>query len=101
MDWPKLHDASLAGIQLQWQEGTVAVDVIYFASGTLWKGRIRGIGLSRFNCSRTFPWGESQSINEVSLNPIERCSTLTIEMQSGDEITIHANSFCFDKGAAT
>jgi hypothetical protein len=40
-------------------------------------------------CPRVFPWGPSDSVNEVKLELVENGRHLSVEMQSGDTLEIH------------
>ncbi|MBL4687335.1 MAG: hypothetical protein JKY37_22250 [Nannocystaceae bacterium] len=97
-DYSALHDATLQMVQLRWAEGTIRVEVIHVGGGVRRGGAIVGVGVTGISCGRAFPWGESQSINDVSLG--ERAGTLVlrIEMQSGDEISVQAKRFSFEEG---
>jgi hypothetical protein len=84
---PKLHDATLETVTLAWDEGTVHLRLSTGANGT-------GIvilsanGVLGFNCPRLFPWGSSDSVNEVRLESAADSQLLSIEMQSGDLLQI-------------
>jgi len=98
MEYSELHDATLQMIQLQWAEGTVRVEVIYFKDGARRHGAILGTDVSGIGCPRAFPWGESKSINEVSTDEPDGETVLRIEMQSGDELTFKARAFALEQG---
>ena len=100
MDLPALHDATLRAIHLRWAEGTVQVDVICFRNGVRRHGRIVGRNVSSMECPRAFPWGESQTINEIEIGMTEERTNLRIEMQSGDQIVLQADGFDFEEGEA-
>ena len=93
MNWSDFHDTSLKEIRLSWKKGTIDIGVTYFEAGSLCEGTIHGEGVFHLSCPRELPWGMSESINSVSQDHDQHKSTLTIEMQSGDEISIQARSF--------
>lgn len=98
MDISTLHDATLRTIHVQWAEGILRIDVIYFSDGVRRNGTIIGRNVSGIECPRVFPWGESHSINEFAVARSDDQATLRIEMQSGDEISARAASFDFEEG---
>ena len=95
MQWPSLHDAILSTIQLRWSDGTVMLEVFYFADGVRRSGLIKATGVMQLTCPRASAWGESDAINSVSLHEYETKTTMTIEMQSGDQISVEATTFDF------
>ena len=84
-----LHDSTLTRIELFWLEGTVRVG-LKMSDGNSY---IIAKELARFDCPRAFPWGRSASVNFASLRAQTGGSTLTIEIQSGDQIIIDAREF--------
>lgn len=96
LDLSKLHDASLTYVQLLWSEAIIEVELVYFELDVRKECRLIGIGASGVDCPRKLPWGESQLINEVSFGSAKNASVVKIEMQSGDTISLFAESFSFD-----
>jgi len=84
---PKLHDAILETITLLWEEGTVHLRLSTGVNGT---GIVilSAIGVRDLICPRLFPWGPSDSINEVKLDSINDGQFLSVKMQSGDVLQI-------------
>lgn len=98
MEYSELHDATLQMIQLRWAEGTVRIDVAYFKDGARCHAAVLGRDVSGVCCPRALPWGESKSINEVSVEELVGGSVLRIEMQSGDELIFRAQVFALGTG---
>jgi hypothetical protein len=82
----KLHDNVLLGVEVQWREAVVSLSV------RAWSGQKRLIvqAFTRLVCPRANPWGPSVCIvgGRISSDPSGTGITITIEMQSGDEIVI-------------
>ncbi len=92
---PELHDSTLLGLTLYWSEGEV---VLFFQTGMTGLERLslRARGLHKLCCPRQLPWGPSISVNnirETESQSIPSLRELTMEMQSGDEIVVVAESF--------
>jgi hypothetical protein len=93
---PELHDSTLLGLTLRWPEGrgrTVLSDR-HGGPGAAVPSRTRGFTSSAV--PRQFPWGPSSSVNSVRELPsqsIPALRELIVEMQSGDEIVVVAESF--------
>ena len=78
----RLHDATLIGLNFDWKNAEVVVEVEPYAYEGNRKITIRDvIGLE---VPREQPWGPSVSINGV----VDKPDTCEIEMQSGDVIVI-------------
>tara|TARA_R100000789_G_scaffold14405_1_gene17788 strand:+ start:198 stop:530 length:333 start_codon:yes stop_codon:yes gene_type:complete len=88
--WP-LHDAVAGSLCVDWVERTCVLDLSVFFDPSqrarpavvIWRS-VRSVSLSREN-----PWGPSASVNDQR---IETDQTFVIEMQSGDEIRVVAES---------
>jgi hypothetical protein len=63
---PKLHDATLESFTLQWEEGVAHVRLSTGMNGT-GVVTLEASGVLRALCPRVFPWGPSDSVNEVKL----------------------------------
>ena len=98
MNFTAFHDATLERIILEWAEGTSRVEVVYSHDGNRRRGALLCFGTTHLSCPRSFPWGRSQSINRVSVDDHEGRVTLRVEMQSGDELVVHACGFSIDWG---
>ena len=83
-----LHDATLQQLVVNWPASSVTV---YFRTAT-GEAVMTGMGLRRLDLPRSEPWGPSVSVNQV----VQRHGCLTIEMQSGDVVTIEAETFSID-----
>lgn len=99
MEYSELHDATLELILLRWAEGTVRIEVVYSKDGVRRRGAILGANVSSASLPRAFPWGESASINGVSVDGRDGETVLRIEMQSGDELTIQASTVSWERGS--
>lgn len=91
----ELHDSTLLELTLRWAEGEV---VLSFQTGIAGRESLtlRAIGVHKLCCPRQFPWGPSVSVNSIresELPTLPALRELTVEMQSGDEIVVVAESF--------
>lgn len=84
---PKLHDATLESFTLQWEEGVAHVRLSTGMNGT-GVVTLEASGVLRALCPRVFPWGPSDSVNEVKLEQVADGRLLSIEMQSGDVLEV-------------
>jgi hypothetical protein len=84
---PKLHDATLESRTLHWGEGVVHVRLSTDMNGA---GVVilEASGVLRAVCPRVFPWGPSDSVNEVKLEQVANGRLLSLEMQSGDVLEV-------------
>ena len=90
----ELHDSTLLGLTLRWSEGEV---VLSFQTGIAGRESptLRAIGVHKLCCPRQFPWGPSVSVNSIresESKSLPALRELTVEMQSGDEIVVVAES---------
>ncbi len=89
-----LHDALLNSIEINWPARCVEIRLSAFVV----KGNDSVPHLLKFeevtntHAPHESPWGESLFINEVSVLD----GTVTIEMQTGDKLTISAGSYSFE-----
>ena len=91
----ELHDSTLLGLTLRWSEGEV---VLSFQTGIAGRESLalRACGVHKLCCPRQFPWGPSVSVNSIresESQSLPALRELTVEMQSGDEIVVVAESF--------
>jgi len=86
-----MHDWTLLSIVFDWKTGKVILSCRNLDSQLV---SIVGENVTDLHVPRVREWDPSVSINEVH-GPIDMAGTkqLTIEMQSGDVITISASSF--------
>jgi hypothetical protein len=89
---PNLHDATLVAVVVDWPAGTAAVEVEVVGGR---KHTLHASGLRRLTIPREQPWGPSVSINRADLTARSEAAgaLFQIEMQSGDQIEIDADSF--------
>jgi hypothetical protein len=91
----ELHDSTLLGLTLRWAEGEV---VLSFQTGIAGRESLalRARGVHKLCCPRQFPWRPGVSVNSIreSESPsLPALRELTVEMLSGDEIVVVAESF--------
>ena len=88
-----LHDAVLNSITINWSESKVEFSVLAFVEKDVpaVPHKLRFMGVKDVSCPHSSPWGDSNSINNVSEVPGE----YKIEMQSGDVISIKCDDFEF------
>ena len=84
---PKLHDATLETLTLHWVEGSMRIRLSTGINGT-GVVTLKAVGVRRSVCPRAFPWGPSDSVNEVKLEQVLEGRLLSVEMQSGDVLEI-------------
>ena len=94
----ELHDATFLGLTLCWQKGEA---VLSFQTGRAGQASLslRARGVHKLCCPRQQPWGPSVSINSVREQPSPSSPALRdliVEMQSGDEIVVVAESFLLE-----
>jgi hypothetical protein len=80
-----MHDWSLVSISINWQRGEVAILV---SDMTSTERQIIVEGFTEIRVPRDRPWGASISINKLSEADQDGQRRLTIQMQSGDEISV-------------
>lgn len=82
---PNLHDATLKSIAFDWPTATIRLS---FQTGIDISDVLTVVAqdVTDLRCPRVLPWGPSNSVNEVTLDPQQ--GLLAIEMQSGDVIQI-------------
>jgi hypothetical protein len=88
--WP-LHDAVLGPLTLDWQARTcrLELDVFFRRGEDARPAMVEWQGVSAVSVSRNDPWGPSDHVNG------QRCEGdrgYVIEVQSGDEIRVTADS---------
>lgn len=87
MDIPKLHDATLLDVSLQWGE-TATVTVRFHRHADRVVLRVSDVKL--LHCPHENSWGPSVSVNEVRslLGSAEGLHRIELEIQSGDTILV-------------
>ena len=81
------HDATLLSVQADWAQGTAVV--VLQTAAMEEPVKVRAVGVTELRMPRERPWGPSVSVNSMHVTS----GVITIEMQSGDTITITAQSF--------
>ena len=81
---PRFHDAVLETCTIHWEEGRVSVQL----TADIGKVVLTAEGMTDFACPHRFPWGPSDSVNEVRLSATAEGRCLEIEMQSGDVLQL-------------
>lgn len=79
-----LHDATLIGMHISWEDGTCAADIEH---GSFGRCVLTFSSVSHLTLPRKQDWGRSVSINSFS---VPHSGQYEIEMQSGDLIRIEA-----------
>ena len=81
------HDATLLSVQADWAQGSAVV--VLRVAGLEETVEVCAVGVTDLRLSREHPWGPSVSVDSMHVTG----GVITIEMQSGDTITIAAQSF--------
>jgi hypothetical protein len=88
---PNLHDATLVSIEVDWASGQARCLFEVWIDGPATLAiLVEGLRLARI--PRDHPWGRSVSVNRTSLSERDGLVELGIEMQSGDEILLRAET---------
>lgn len=87
----ELHDATLWDIRVDWPNAELAC-TFRVQIGNTRLVQLLGSQLTHLVCPKMHPWGESISVNEVSVSDVASERTLRIEMQSGDVIEARVGS---------
>lgn len=82
------HDATIVGIDVDWAAGTFVIGLRPVGAREI---EIHGVGMRDCVIPRHQPWGSSVSVNHL----LRSENTLTIEMQSGDTLTLEAKQIDF------
>jgi len=86
---PRLHDATVETLTLDWARGVLQIRLSVGINGT---GivTLEATGVHRAVCPRAFPWGPSDSVNGAKLEQApEGGLLLSFEMQSGDVLEVY------------
>jgi hypothetical protein len=84
-----LHDATLMGLHVSWEDGTCVANIEH---GTLGSCVLTFSAVSYLTLPRKQSWGHSVSINSFTM---PSRGQYEIEMQSGDVIRIEAKNSAF------
>jgi hypothetical protein len=89
-----LHDAIVKKIVYRWNAKIIEFELLAFIENgkDATQHILRFGGVSNFNFPHTSPWGESSCINEAT----GMSGEFSIEMQSGDTISISAENCSFE-----
>lgn len=89
MSWiDTLHDATLVSIAFDWRSATVRI--------ALSRGTIIIEGVMSLVTPRTNAWGPSSSILEGELETTGDLTTVTLHVQSGDDIVVIGSAARFE-----
>ena len=91
-----LHDATLLHLQVDWRNAELRCTFRVQIDSTR-TVELLGDQLTHLACSRTNPWGESVSVNEIDVYGSTQERTLKIEMQSGDLIEAKVKNISITK----
>ncbi|MEH6630939.1 MAG: hypothetical protein V7776_08940 [Halopseudomonas aestusnigri] len=91
-----MHDWTLVSITFDWKQGTLVIQFKNAITST----ELRAIGVIDLHVPRHREWGPSVSVNEANISKKDESghATVTIEMQTGDELKITASEFVLPKG---
>lgn len=84
-----LHDAVLTTITVDWAKSEASIRLKLCATPSR-ECTVVAQGLRTISCTHRKPWGDSASVNTTSFMQVGAIRRITIEMQSGDTITIDA-----------
>jgi hypothetical protein len=87
----KLHDAVLHSLQLDWQAGSIRLELHAFvnAGEPAVPVVLRAEQVTLLTCPRRNAWGPSKYVNAVRTYPLDTGGVrLQLEMQSGDVIEL-------------
>jgi len=82
------HDATFITASVEWKSGST---VMKFELCTQPEQQVRLIvrETTDFECPRKFPWGKSESVNQLTVGVAESGEQrIEVEMQSGDRIIV-------------
>ncbi|MBI1381751.1 MAG: hypothetical protein GC161_11770 [Planctomycetaceae bacterium] len=98
-----LHDATLESIHMDWEHGDVVLS-LRKGSDSWPMLQMIASGASLVVCTRQAPWGQSVSVNSVTASRVETQrgtkQVVSMEMQSGDTITLEADFVRLQTGAS-
>lgn len=88
-----MHDWTLLNIRLDWESGKACAEFTADEPSVI--RVLIAEGVRELHVPRTNAWGPSVSVNRASdvILATDGTKSLTIQMQSGDEIRIVANDF--------
>ena len=91
-----MHDWRLLTIFFDWKQGIVIIEVVEYKEVV----ELKASGVVELFVPRFREWGPSVFINEANISNKDQKgnSTMTIEMQTGDEIRITAEEFILPEG---
>ncbi len=91
-----MHDWTLVTIEIDWKQGTLVIQLKNAITST----ELSAIGVIDLHVPRHREWGPSVSINEAAISDRDENgnATVTIQMQTGDELKITAAEFVLPKG---
>jgi hypothetical protein len=94
-EWP-LHDAVIGRLEVDWEQRVARLDLDLVISPNE-NGRravLEWQGVTRVELTRTEEWGPSSSVNSLRR---EREGEYVVEVQSGDEIRVTADSASLER----
>jgi hypothetical protein len=99
MGWDEsfLHDAGLKSIDVDWAQRTATLRLTPHENYPNQPTAIRIRGLRQLVAQRLDPWGPSESImTSEGPDASDEGTRLVLHMQSGDEVTVIADTFHTD-----
>jgi hypothetical protein len=91
----KLHDAVLHTVQLDWQNGSIRLELHAFvnAGEPAVPVVLRAEQVTLFSCPRQNAWGPSKYVNAARTRSLDAGRTrLELELQSGDVLELEADA---------
>lgn len=91
-----MHDWRLLNIFFDWKQGVIILELVAYKEVV----ELRAMGVIDLHVPRHREWGPSVFINEANISEKNESghATVTIEMQTGDEIKITASEFELPEG---
>lgn len=92
---PELHDAVLNRLLIEWESGTATIALVAVGDGEGQELVLAATGLCEVELERRHPWGPSVHINSARFDSVEGSDevTLSVEVQSGDQIRVTATAW--------
>jgi hypothetical protein len=85
---PRLHDAVLKAVGVDWENGLLTVDVVRVPGGP---AQLVCSGMTLLRMTRREEWGPSVFVNSVQARQqADGQTTIIVEIQSGDVIEVTA-----------
>ena len=97
---PRLHDATIVAIVVDYAMGVVTVGMRLSEPGTP-NAELRASGFTALMLPRAALWGPSASVNTAIVSDADDGVCLHLYLQSGDKLVVHATMVEFGGTEAT